>query len=178
MLLFLTFCLTTMLTENALAQTCAAPLSLTIDDCDIYTVNDSIVWFSFNSGNAASWCSINISVPPNDPASITGAELYSGTCNSLTLVQSGFQDIGEVVLRSNIAVSVNYLVKVTRSNSNNGLLNVCLNSVASGGPCPPCTTDGCQLVCNPDLELNMWPSASQQLGNFVSDNVCNWGNAS
>ena len=40
MLLFLTFGLTTMLTENALAQTCAAPLSLTINDCDNYTIND------------------------------------------------------------------------------------------------------------------------------------------
>lgn len=161
-------------TQRIQAQTCAAPVTLTINDCDNHTVNDSVVWLTFNSGSSASWCHITISGPAGNPSSITGVELYSGSCASLTLVETGFADIGEFVVKGNVSPSTNYLVKVIRSNSSTGLLNVCTVVNISTVSCPPCST-GCQLVCNPDLEQLTGNYTFQAPANFHFLNVCNWG---
>lgn len=36
-------------THRVEAQTCAVPLTLTVNDCNNYSVNDSVVWLTFNS---------------------------------------------------------------------------------------------------------------------------------
>lgn len=157
--------------KNAEAQTCASPFTITINGCDTIPVNDSIAWLSFNSGSGAAWCNITMT---NDAGPIVSAELYSGTCSSLTLVQTGFQDIGEFVIKSNITASTNYLVKVTRSNQISGQLHVCSSVIAASPPCQPCTS-ACQLVCNGDLETYVLPDNQQHVANFESNNVCSWG---
>jgi hypothetical protein len=176
-LLLFTLAVSPFFADTAAAQSCAVPLSIPVNDCDTYKVNDSIVWFSFNSGSGASWGTITVSSPPTDPAVITGAELYTGTCTSLTLVHSGVDDLGEFIIRSPVTASTNYLIKVTRSNSSDGELTICSNLAVSSVACSPCILTGCQLICNPDLESYQFTNSSQNLANFVDSNVCYWNTA-
>lgn len=177
LILLLTIGMSCLLGEKVVAQTCATPLSLTVNDCDTVSVSDSIVWFTFNSGSAASWSNIYISVPAGGPPStIVAAELYSGTCVTMTLIQTGFSDINAFIVKGNVSASTNYLLKVVRSTSSSGQLKVWTNVFASVGSCPPCPDSLCQLVCNHDLELYAGTPVGQAPANFVSTNVCgNWG---
>lgn len=177
MFLLITLGIVSACAENLAAQNCASPVPLTVNGCDQFTADDTTVWFSFNSNSAASWCSITMILPVSNPGTITAAELYSGTCTSLTLVQTGFNDLGAFSIHSGITASTNYLVKVTLSASSNGQVNICTNVIDPVTPCPPCSTVNCQLVCNPDLELYQWDDDDQHPTNFVTSNVCSWGTA-
>ncbi len=167
LLLFAILCYT----QRVQAQTCATPLALMINNCGSYSVSDSIVWLSFNSGSSSSWCNISVTATSGS-ASITGAELYTGTCTSLTLVQSGNSDIEGFLIRSSVSASTNYLLKVIRSNSGSGQVYVCANATSTLLPCPPCPDSLCQLVCNPDLESYPNSTTGQAPANFDSTNVC------
>jgi|GEM_PF-6990256 len=155
LLLILPLSITLMLTENITAQSCAVPLPLTINDCANYYVNDTTVWFSFNSGAATSHCSFTFS----NPNLIAQVELYSGACNSLNLVTEGFADNGSFILYAPISSVTSYLVKVIRNGASADSLNICAFTFAATVPCPPCPDSLCQLVCNPDLESNTGPTS-------------------
>ncbi len=163
-----------MLTEKVAAQTCATPMTLPIDTCTTYSVNDSVVWLTFNSGAGASWCNITLSVPSGGPNTIVAGELYSGTCTSLSLEQISMNDIGTILINGNITASTTYLVKVIRSSATSGQIEVCLNVLTTIAPCPTCTPTACQLICNPNLELYSGAN-NQGPANFGGGNVCNWG---
>ena len=166
-----------MLSQKVNAQSCAAPLPLTINSCNQYIADDTIAWSSFNSGSGSSWCTIKVTTPSTNPGTITGVDLYSGNCSSPTLVRSGFFDVsvGGFFISSSVSPSTSYLVKITMSGSSNGEFITCTNVMATGVACT-CTTSGCQFVTNPDLEQYTWTNANQHLANFVTSNLCcNWG---
>ncbi len=158
--------------ERVMAQTtCGSSTPLTVNGCNNnIATSDTVFWFSFNSGTTATWSSIRISRDTSSTG-MTGIQLYSGSCGSLSLVQTGYYDMSALILETNVSPSTNYYVKVKRTQTSSISFDACLR-ITTVVPCAPCTTGNCQLVCNPSMELYSLTTLTGL--NQLYNNVCNW----
>ncbi|HTF05631.1 MAG TPA: hypothetical protein VK826_16505, partial [Bacteroidia bacterium] len=173
LLQFLGCWMTLLISQISYAQsgaTCTTPVSLSINSCiNNHATSDTVVWFSFNSGSSVNACKFEVTSPMGSATAMSTIQLYSGSCGTLSLVQTGFQDLNMLVCEASVSPSTNYWIRVARTSTTAIQFNICLAVFSTTGLCPTCTVGNCQLVCNPGMELNMGPPQ------FPSTMwACNW----
>src|ERR1044072_9230521 len=137
--------------------TCASPITLTLNGCNSnVSTSDTAVWFSFNSGSSVNTCHIQVTSPWGISSSMPVAQLYTGSCGTLTSVASGHRDMEVLLLEAAISPSTNYLVRVARTSTTSIQFDICTYAFTTASTCP-CASGNCQLVCNPTVEQNIGP---------------------
>jgi hypothetical protein len=149
-----------MATINVKGQsTCATAVSFAPSEAlneSTYNIVDSIYWLKFVANKPTIF--LQIVTPNNTPiASIKHIYLYSGTCASLSLLNSSGITDSLLIQQGGLAIGNTYFVKVNRTETTSayfGLSDQYFGSVSGTLTCFPST---CNLIANGYFETDTLP---------------------
>jgi hypothetical protein len=134
---------------------CASAHSFNVqpDSCSNDTVSSSSeMWFTFKPQTTQG--EIRLISPDHPDTAYQLIELFSGNCSGLQLLFSSVADNSmEILLFSGLNTAQTYYLKISKSNTFPSNFSICYRSISNILNCNECPTSGCQLVCNPDMEL-------------------------
>jgi parallel beta-helix repeat protein len=148
-------CSAFMLNNKIYAQSsCSTASSLNDTICNSgLSSNLQTRWYSFTAHSANLYLQL---ISDSTIGSAYGAiELYSGSCASLTRIDSSrWEKFGRVLSHDGLTVSSTYYIKLSKSDTLNAHYDLCFLLRTANLGCTNCNTTGCEMVCNYSMENN------------------------
>ncbi len=110
------------------------------------------MWFTFKPQTSEGEITLQTANSPD--TAYQQMQLYSGSCSAPQLLFSSSADnTMERLWFSGLNTSLTYYIKISKPNTYPCTFILCYNRVSNILNCDGCQSTGCQLVCNPDMEL-------------------------